>query len=184
MYCQAKQHNYKASTDFLISISVYLQAKQHKKDPQILPMIKRFFAFHLETHYRQDPDEPIVLLFDLCGAGLSNLVSIHTFQLGQQVFNPLSADHNNCCLFCLQLVILKVIFAISVDPDQTAPREAVWSGSTLFACMQKLVWKVARIFSRQHKRMKFSDAGFLGVLRVNACHICPTDLDKITPFFS
>ena len=35
------------------------------------------------------------------------------------------------------LVILKVIFANSADPDQTAPLGAVWSGSTLFACMQK-----------------------------------------------
>ena len=34
-------------------------------------------------------------------------------------------------------VILKVIFANSVDPDQTAPLEAIWLGSTLFACMQK-----------------------------------------------
>ena len=35
------------------------------------------------------------------------------------------------------VMILKVIFANSVDPDQTAPLGAVWSGSTLFACMQK-----------------------------------------------
>ena len=34
------------------------------------------------------------------------------------------------------LVILKVISANSVDPDQTAP--LVWSGSTLFAGMQKI----------------------------------------------
>ena len=34
-------------------------------------------------------------------------------------------------------MILKVIFTNSVDPDQTAPLGAVWSGSTLFACMQK-----------------------------------------------
>ena len=55
-------------------------------------------------------------------------------------------------------------FSNSVDPDQTAPLGAVWSGSTLFACMQKKVWKVSRIFSRRHKQT-FSDAGFLGVLR-------------------
>ena len=33
--------------------------------------------------------------------------------------------------------MLKVIFAKSVDPDQTAALEAVWSESTLIACMQK-----------------------------------------------
>ena len=52
------------------------------------------------------------------------------------IFNPLSANHNSC-LPCHLLVILKVIFANSVDPDQTAPLGAVWSGSKLFACMQK-----------------------------------------------
>ena len=40
-------------------------------------------------------------------------------------------------LSALLSVILKVIFANKVDPDQTAPLGAVWSGSTLFACMQK-----------------------------------------------
>ena len=38
---------------------------------------------------------------------------------------------------CHLLVIKKVIFANSVDPDQTAPLGAVRSRSTLFACMQK-----------------------------------------------
>ena len=51
--------------------------------------------------------------------------------------NPETANHNNSRLLCRLLVILKVIFANSVDPDQTAPLGAVWSGSTLFACMQK-----------------------------------------------
>ena len=30
----------------------------------------------------------------------------------------------------------------SVDPDQTAPREEVWSGSTLFVCPGLSVWKL------------------------------------------
>ena len=34
-------------------------------------------------------------------------------------FNPLAASHNTCRLICRLLVILKVIFANSVDPDQT-----------------------------------------------------------------
>ena len=54
-----------------------------------------------------------------------------------------------------------------MDPDQTAPLGAVWSGSILFACMQKRFEKFARIFSRRHKQTTFSDAGFLGALRVN-----------------
>ena len=32
-----------------------------------------------------------------------------------------TANHNSCSLLCHLLVILKVIFANSVDPDQTAP---------------------------------------------------------------
>ena len=40
----------------------------------------------------------------------------------------------NCRLLCHLLVILKVILANSVDPDQTAP---LGSGSTLFACVPK-----------------------------------------------
>ena len=50
---------------------------------------------------------------------------------------PLPLKRNYCRLLCHLLVILKVIFANSVDPDQTAPLGAVWSESTLFACMQK-----------------------------------------------
>ena len=55
----------------------------------------------------------------------------------------------------------------SVDPNQTAP--AVCSLiRVLFACMQKKRFeKSARIFSRRHKQTTFSDAVFLGALRVN-----------------
>ena len=53
---------------------------------------------------------------------------------------------------------IKVIFANSVDPDQTAP--------LAYICENRFE-KFARIFSRRHKQTTFSDAGFLGVLRVN-----------------
>ena len=54
-----------------------------------------------------------------------------------------------------------------MDPDQTAPLGAVWPGSTLFAGMQKNRFeKFARIFSRRNKQTTFSDAVFLGALRV------------------
>ena len=59
--------------------------------------------------------------------------------------------------------------ANSVDPDQTAPRGAVCSGSTLFA--SALFVSNARQlfaaddFSRRHFQMHF----FLGALRVNLC---------------
>ena len=44
---------------------------------------------------------------------------------GVRIFNPLTANHNNCHLLCHLLVILNVIFTNSVDPDQTAPLGAV-----------------------------------------------------------
>ena len=52
--------------------------------------------------------------------------------------------------------------ANSVDPDQTAPIEAVCSGSTLFASILNLSVMLGNYL--QHT--KFSDAFFLGALRV------------------
>ena len=53
--------------------------------------------------------------------------------------------------------------ANSVNPDQTAPAPigAVWSGSTLFACILKFASNVWQLFaaddlSRQHFQMHFS----------------------------
>ena len=68
-------------------------------------------------------------------------------------------------------MILKVISANSVDPDQTAPLGAVKEQSDqgphcLPVCKNRFE-KFARIFSRRHKQTTFSDASFLGVLRVN-----------------
>ena len=80
---------------------------------------------------------------------------------------PLNCNSQQFRLLCHLSVILKVSFANSVDPDQTAPLGAVWSGSTLFACMKKNRFeRFAKIFSRRHKQTTFSDVGFLGVLRV------------------
>ena len=53
-------------------------------------------------------------------------------------------------------MILKVISANSVDPDQTVCQYAKNSFE-----------KFARIFSRRHVQTTFSDAVFLGTLRVN-----------------
>ena len=60
-------------------------------------------------------------------------------------------------------MILKVIFANSVDPDQTA--ESDQGPHSLPVCKNRFE-KYARVISRQHKQMTFSDAGFPGILRV------------------
>ena len=64
-------------------------------------------------------------------------------------------------------MILKVIFANSVDPDQTAPlEEQSDQGPHCLPVCKKIFEKFARIFSRRHKQITFSDAGFLGILRL------------------
>ena len=73
----------------------------------------------------------------------------------------------NCHLLCHLLVILKVISANSVDPDQTAPEEQSDLGPHCLPVCKNRFEKFARIFSRQHKQAIFSDTGFLGILRVN-----------------
>ena len=59
---------------------------------------------------------------------------------------------------------------IGVDPNQIAPIGAVWSGSTLFASILKLVNNVRKLFAvDDFRRCHFSDAFFLGTLRVKSC---------------
>ena len=69
-------------------------------------------------------------------------------------------------MLCLLPVTLKVISANSVDPDQTAPYEQSDLGSHCLPVCKNRFEKFARIFSRRHKQTIFSDAGFLGALRV------------------
>ena len=60
-------------------------------------------------------------------------------------------------------MILNVIFANSVDPDQTAPLGAESDqGPHCLPVFKNRFEKFARIFSRRHKQT-FSDAGFLRV---------------------
>ena len=60
------------------------------------------------------------------------------------------------CWIFLQTYQTFYIQANSVDPDQTAPRGAVWSGSTLFAKMTfDLGYCVVRISSRQARNLNF-----------------------------
>ena len=61
-------------------------------------------------------------------------------------------------------MILKVIFANSVDPYQ----EQSDQGPHCLPVCKNRFEKFARIFSRRHKQTTFSDADFLGVLRVKA----------------
>ena len=79
------------------------------------------------------------------------------------LFNPRTANHNNCHL----LVILKVIFAFCTE---RWPRSDCSSSlirvHTVCLYAKNRFQKFARIFSRQHNQATFSDAGFLGILRI------------------
>ena len=57
-----------------------------------------------------------------------------------------------------------------MDPDQAA--------HCLPVCKNRFE-KFARIFSRRHKQTTFSDAGFLGILRVNEVHGIQVTPDKM-----
>ena len=61
--------------------------------------------------------------------------------------------------------------ANSVDPDQTAPIGSVFSGSTLFASILNLSVMLGNYCSRQLQQRTFSDAFFLGTLRVKSVYI-------------
>ena len=72
-------------------------------------------------------------------------------------------------------MILKVIFANSVDPDQTAPLEQSDQGPHCLPVCKNRFEKSARIFSRRHKQTTFSDAVFLGALKVKVLLTTATD---------
>ena len=61
--------------------------------------------------------------------------------------------------------------ANSVDPDQTAPIGAVFSGSTLLALVLNSSVMLAIICSRQLQQTTFSNAFFLGALNHNRCRL-------------
>ena len=57
--------------------------------------------------------------------------------------------------------------ANSVDPDQTAPIGAVCSGSTLIASILNSSVMLGNYLQQTAQQTTFSDAFFLGALRVN-----------------
>ena len=72
-----------------------------------MQIVFRQFTWNVKIYFGKN----IKKFVKLSSAGLNNYMTV----------SPYSANHNNCRLLCHLLVILKVIFANSVDPDQTAP---------------------------------------------------------------
>ena len=72
-----------------------------------------------------------------------------------------------------------------MDPDQTALEEQSDLGPHCLPVCKNRLEKFAKLFSRRHKQRTFSDAGFLGVLRVKI--IKPTTIttaaEQIMIFF-
>ena len=76
-------------------------------------------------------------------------------------------------------MILKVISANSVDPDQFRS-SLIWVHIVCLYAKVGLI-KFARIFSRRHKQTTFSDAVFLGALRVKK--VIPTNIEETGYFW-
>ena len=64
-----------------IWFAVTVKVREHKRDAQLLPLVKQFLGYHLEMAYNEDPEQEIVLLLDLQGAGMSNLVCANDIDL-------------------------------------------------------------------------------------------------------
>ncbi len=56
-------------------LAVYLRITNIKKDPEKMPMFKKFIGWWIDKHYLLHPDEKIVMMFDMTDAGLANVVS-------------------------------------------------------------------------------------------------------------
>ena len=54
--------------------------------------------------------------------------------------NPFTAIHYNSRLLTYVLNTLVAYIANNMDPDQTAPLGAVWSGFVVFVSKTKVVW--------------------------------------------
>ena len=85
-------------------------------------------------------------------------------------------------------MILKVISANSVEQSDLGPhclKEQSELGPHCLPVCKNRFEKFARIFSRQHKQTTFSDACFLGILRVKVVTVIvlksltPTSLTKV-----
>ena len=46
-----------------------------KRDPESMPTFKKFIGWWIDKHYLQHPEERIVMMFDMTGTGLANVVS-------------------------------------------------------------------------------------------------------------
>ena len=67
-----------------------------------------------------------------------------------------------------------------MDPDQTASLGQSDQGPYCLLVCKNRFKKFARIFSRRHKQMTFSGAGFLGILRVKVLYL-PQHIGKDRP---
>lgn len=76
--------------------TVWLKIAKHKKDPNTLPLIKKFFGFCFETAYNERPEDELVMLFDMTNTGISNLVItfiMHDNDLYKSMFTLLNKSN-------------------------------------------------------------------------------------------
>lgn len=76
--------------------TVWVKIAKHKKDPNTLPLIKKFFGFCFETAYNERPEDELVMLFDMTNTGISNLVItclMHDNDLYKSMFSLLNKSN-------------------------------------------------------------------------------------------
>lgn len=60
---------------YVLSLPVWFRVKHSKKgDPELTRQAKKFIAFWLEKLQWEDFDNPVVIVQDMTGAGVSNMV--------------------------------------------------------------------------------------------------------------
>ena len=108
---------------------------------------------------------PIASLVRIVNFGLVFICSVWTFMPFTRII----------CFWTLKLPITTIVICFVIclwfyksflQTVWTQIRLLLWSVSTLFACMKNKFKKFARIYSKWHKQTTFSDAGFLGILRI------------------
>ena len=56
------------------------QVKKNRKDPEKLPLVKKFVAWWIDKHWLKHPEEKIVAVFDMTDAGFGNVVRYLDFK--------------------------------------------------------------------------------------------------------
>ena len=58
-----------------MNIAVYMDVKKNVPKPDEVLLLKKYIAWHFDQHAKKDPETMCVVLLDMTGASVGNLVS-------------------------------------------------------------------------------------------------------------